>query len=637
MPLKRKSNISQSPNKARAKKIARHNETSQQAELRRLGQAVRQAAHRAIETSEQSQDRSRPHAAYLAQMRSVEEILRRNLLARSKLARIGRNKNGVTRYTCIECSAEYDDKEKMELHLCTHTNEYRYLCSMCGTGLKRKEHLERHTQEHMEVRPHICPVCEKAFKRKEHLNIHLSIHKGDKTLECGVCEKTFYRKDHLQKHMHTHNKHFLGQVLQQLEESDTVTIKQELEDEEYLNPIITSVTGSVGDTEIKMEMTGNSPEYADTDLGDGVVTDMVYRKMRPHVCPVCNKRYKRRDHLKVHSLTHLKKNKVCSECGKAFHTDEQLLTHINLVHMKAYSMEGDQDGISRLKIMLGDRVDVQMLSDGTDLLVPRTRQPDDRPHVCRICNRKFKRKQHLKVHGNVHTRLSQPTIWCSLCNEGFYSNDQFEQHKCTPWESNSVELNDLSRGAPVEAKKENICSQDYVEVIEDPSVSGSEDQQVEGHKARRSRESKHGRDSSDNSEGYHETELPVPRRVYVCKYCTKPFRRKDHFKIHLHIHTGVKSFFCPDCGKGFYRKDHLQKHSLVHNKVKHRSRRELPDLFPISMLPKEVVPEITIHAPSNTKLRVPLQIKVPYQMVVSMENGEQRAVTIDPQAPSRRH
>ncbi|GFX33103.1 uncharacterized protein TNCV_5042711 [Trichonephila clavipes] len=55
MPRKRKSNLSQSSNIARAKKVARFNETFPQAELRRLEQAEREAAHRAAETPEQSQ------------------------------------------------------------------------------------------------------------------------------------------------------------------------------------------------------------------------------------------------------------------------------------------------------------------------------------------------------------------------------------------------------------------------------------------------------------------------------------------------------------------------------------------------------------------------------------------------------
>ncbi|GFW66362.1 hypothetical protein TNCV_3433251 [Trichonephila clavipes] len=56
MPRKRKSNLSQSSNIARAKKVARFNETFPQVELRRLEQAEREAAHRAAETLEQSRE-----------------------------------------------------------------------------------------------------------------------------------------------------------------------------------------------------------------------------------------------------------------------------------------------------------------------------------------------------------------------------------------------------------------------------------------------------------------------------------------------------------------------------------------------------------------------------------------------------
>ncbi|GFS93185.1 hypothetical protein TNCV_1051881 [Trichonephila clavipes] len=72
MPRKRKSNLSQRPNSARAKKVARFNETFPQAELRRLEQAEREAAHRAAETPERSQARRRRHAEYLASQRAAE-------------------------------------------------------------------------------------------------------------------------------------------------------------------------------------------------------------------------------------------------------------------------------------------------------------------------------------------------------------------------------------------------------------------------------------------------------------------------------------------------------------------------------------------------------------------------------------
>ncbi|GFW52077.1 hypothetical protein TNCV_2819461 [Trichonephila clavipes] len=67
-----KSNLTQSSNIARAKKVARFNETFPQAELRRLEQAESEAAHRAAETPEQSQARRRRHAEYLASQRAAE-------------------------------------------------------------------------------------------------------------------------------------------------------------------------------------------------------------------------------------------------------------------------------------------------------------------------------------------------------------------------------------------------------------------------------------------------------------------------------------------------------------------------------------------------------------------------------------
>ncbi|GFW44228.1 hypothetical protein TNCV_1746571 [Trichonephila clavipes] len=61
-------------NIARAKKVARFNETFPQAELRRLEQAEREAPHRAAETPEQSQARHLQQATYMASQRDTETI-----------------------------------------------------------------------------------------------------------------------------------------------------------------------------------------------------------------------------------------------------------------------------------------------------------------------------------------------------------------------------------------------------------------------------------------------------------------------------------------------------------------------------------------------------------------------------------
>ncbi|CAH2102540.1 unnamed protein product [Euphydryas editha] len=135
MPRKRKFNISQSSNKARGMKIARRNETSQQADLRRLEQT------RTAETLEQSLNRRQQQTTYKASQRVTETFEAAESRKRAVAERAAQRRQTFTRNTWrvfSKAALEYDQTLDYETHKLIKIEAIIIDCRYCGC-LKWKE------------------------------------------------------------------------------------------------------------------------------------------------------------------------------------------------------------------------------------------------------------------------------------------------------------------------------------------------------------------------------------------------------------------------------------------------------------------------------------------------------------------
>ncbi|KAI7908339.1 uncharacterized protein BX663DRAFT_567281 [Cokeromyces recurvatus] len=83
--------------------------------------------------------------------------------------------------------------------------------------------------------------------------------------------------------------------------------------------------------------------------------------------------------------------------------------------------------------------------------------------------------------------------------------------------------------------------------------------------------------TSNNSSKNILSKAPYPQHKHVCRFqfCGWSFKRYEHLKRHMLVHTGERPHLChfPGCGKSFSRSDNFHAHYRTHTKKKLSKKR----------------------------------------------------------------
>jgi len=175
------------------------------------------------------------------------------------------------------------------------------------------------------------------------------------------------------------------------------------------------------------------------------------------------------------------------------------------------------------------------------------------PFECKIpgCDKKFTSKFKLKRHILIHSQTK--TFLCDICQRAFRRKDHLKNHE---------KVHDP--GKTVYTCSYDGCGRTYNSVSsfrKHQAMHSAEEGQLDCKICKMVLQSQ---DELMNHLKVHAGSRTIKGSVdkkFVCNQCDKKFFTRKDLKRHSVVHTGNREFSCPHCTQRFGRKDHMTRHA----------------------------------------------------------------------------
>ena len=368
--------------------------------------------------------------------------------------------SGRLNYECLICKKKFTSKGVLTRHQLVHTGERKHKCKECNQAFKHGSHLKRHQLVHSGAKPYKCDVCPYRCSLPYNLRDHKYVHSGERPHSCRICSRKFVQQSACKDHERRHRPKLSCEKCSSrklFRHYDALERHQQIcQGKSYRFRNITQGSS------FKQRERVFKPKKPSTHFQYSCETcfrkftrlpylNLHKRSHEPKVfsCKTCSIDFSKLSHLKVHQRIHMPKLYSCDNCSRKFFYRSHLNMHEHVHKPKSYdySCETCPRKFSQPSALK---------------LHQRFHQP--KPFVCEICSRKFRRKPTYENHkckrhviqkpaGQVdyhsyscetcfrkftklaplilHRRVHQPKLYCcKICSKKFSRKQTLDQHQC---------------------------------------------------------------------------------------------------------------------------------------------------------------------------------------------------------------